>query len=142
MKLDDLIIPTTTSMKVFKDGEDTNIVIHGYTPDSKEWRQAQKALLDPTKTPSVQLGKKGKNTMDIPNDPKAYEKRIKLLASVVTNIEGIEGWEFSPQNTLILFMNDGMAWMVEQWEDHMEDRSNFLETSESPAKGGSKASRG
>lgn len=141
MKLNDLVIPTTTRMEVLSqyDEAPTGVFITGHTPDSKEWRQAQRAIANPNANTSIELGKKGANKIQIPNDPKAYEKRIRLLASVVTNIEGLDDFQFSQSAVLDIFMNDGCAYIVDQWETHMEDRKAFLEPPEKTAKRGPKS---
>lgn len=133
MKLDSLVKPTTTKMEVLLDNEPTGVFITGHTPDSAEWRKAQRKVYGAPKGTNIRIGKRGENnTVQVPADPDAYGKRIQLLASVVTNIEGIDGWVYSPEAVLELFSNDGCSYIVEQWENHMDNREAFLSGAETP----------
>ena len=148
MEINDLAIPTTARMRV-KDryGELTNVYISGHTPDSKQWRQAaRKHGPKGQDTLSMRVQKKGGNTVELPNDPNAYENRIKHMAAIVTNIEGLTDdgnpWVFSPDAVLKLFSNDGWAYIVEQWEDFMDNYHKFLEDAETTVNSGSSVSAG
>lgn len=148
MDINNLTIATTTQMELMGlDGRPTGVTISGYTPDSKEWRQAQRQY-NPQGSDklSMRVDKKDGNTIDLPKDPNAYENRIKMLAAVVTNIEGLTSgnapWVYTKEATLALFANDGCAWIVDAWEDHLEKRTNFLKPTAPPANSGSDASHG
>ena len=123
MKLDDLGVTLITEFEgaVHPEAGVTDIVITGHIPGSDEWdRIAQKLHPQPKSTP-VYYGKKGEARSEIPRDPRAKEKRIKLLAMVVTDLTGIEGWEFSDEAVLELFLHPDLYWLVNAWEDHLED---------------------
>ena len=142
MKLNELEIPTTTTFELIRAGAQTGVYVTAYTPDSKQWRAAQRKFSNAATNLSMRVGKKGGNTIDLPPDPKAYEKRIELLAAVVTNITGIEDWEYSEEAALQVLSNDGCAWMLDSIEDQLEDRANFLENAETTAKSGSSVTVG
>ena len=142
MKLDALLIPTTTRMEVVDvNGNDTGVFIVGHTPDSKEYRQAQAQIVknQPIKR---HFDRSGDSYIEIKVDPKDRERNIMLLASVVTDIEGLDDFETSYANVLELFSRDEFAYVVDQWKDHLDDRKNFTNGSAAPASTGSRSKRG
>lgn len=143
MKLEDSVLPTTTTMRLVNlDGSDTDVYITGYTPDSSEWEAVVKDISGPAKSTSIEVGKKGKSRIEIPPDPNAAEKQRNLLIRVITNIEGFEGWEYAPEAATKLLSDRGRNWILDQWGEHLDDRRNFLAEREKPAKGTSKSARG
>ena len=148
MELNNLALPTTTTMRLIgQDGRETDVYITGHTPDSKEWRQAQREYAPKgQENLSMRVRKKGENTVDLPTDPNAHENWVRRLAAVVTDIQGLtingQPWVYSPEAVFELFSNDGCAWIVEQWEDHMDDRRNFLKPAGTTANSGSNVSAG
>lgn len=157
MKVSNLVISTTTRMKVrAADGgplldendDPDDVYIVGHTSDTKEYRKAAQRIFKSDKPQKMFIGKKGRREIEQQNDPLIYEKSIRLLASVVTDIEGItedengNPWAFSTENVTRLFLNDGCAYIVEQWGEHLDDRKNFLDSSETSAPSGSELSPG
>lgn len=143
MNLDQLGIATQTSFSpVHPIHGQTQIVITGHTPDSDEFERVNRKYNPPPKTQTVRYGKRGGASAEIPRDPNASDKRKKILAAIVTNITGIDGWEYSADAAQELFLRDDCAWLVEQWEEHLDDRGNFLAPSAPSAKRGSKSTAG
>lgn len=141
MKLSNLASPSTTKHQLTHPmmGK-IDVFIEGYTPDSEQWRNYDKQLSDPNKKTSMYIEKGGKNSIELDND--GIEKRRKLLGMVVTNITGLEGWTFSPENVQQMFKDPQYSWIVDDWGDHLDDRKNYMGKSVAPATTGSEASGG
>ena len=143
MKLDQLGITTTTSFSpVHPIHGETGIVITGHTPDSKTYKQVERKHTPPPKSTTMYVGKKGESRVELKNDPNAAEKRLNKLAEIVTSITGIDDWTFSTEATTELFHREDCQWIVDQWEDHLDDRSNFTQSSTKTARPPSKSSHG
>ena len=126
MKLDNLGVATLTSFTpVHPIHGDTGIVIEGHTPDSSLYKTVERKYNPPPKTTHMSVSKRGGNRIEIPTDPNAAEKRIKRLAEIVTNVTGIDDWSFSDESVLTLFQRDDCQWLVDAWEDHLDDRGNY-----------------
>lgn len=144
MRISDIESPVTTTLVIKHPvtgepyGDKGNpIKITGYTTDSSEWKQAEKAVLDPSKKQQILLGKKNEpNRLEI--DPKNAEDIKKILARVVTNIEGLDDWIFSTEAVEEIFNNPRLQFIVDQWAEHVSDRSNFYKRQEKTVKSGSK----
>lgn len=117
-------------------GEALPITVSGYTPDSVQWRKAQKEILDPKKKQSLIL-EKGRNHIEL--DADSADKRRLLLAKVVTDISGIDDWEFSQDAVIKLFEDPQYSWIHEQWGEHVDNRENFFVKPAKPAPRGSKS---
>lgn len=130
MKITDLQRSTLTTMQLRNEdgselvdakGKPVDIRITGHIKKSAAWRAAEAKHTHRNKPRSVQIGKNGVQTIQVPNDPNAYEKGIKLLAEVVTDITGIQGWEFSSDAVYELFSNEGSGWIADQWANHLTE---------------------
>jgi len=126
VNLKDLESSSKTSLEFLHPitNELVGVKITGFTPDSTEWRAHQRRLSNPNSKTSLYIEKGGRQSIDLDSD--AAEKKRELLAAVVTSIEGLDNWEFSPENVADLFENPKLAWMVEQWGDHLDERKNFF----------------
>lgn len=124
MKLDDLLSKSTTSLELlhFKDEEPTGVIFSGYTPDSKEWKQAARKISGPNKKQFLTIEKAGSK---IELDKDAADKRVKLLIAITTDISGIDGFKSTPESIEKLLKDPQAAWMLEQWGEHLDDRANF-----------------
>jgi hypothetical protein len=124
MKLTDLASKTETSLELLHPTtqEETGVVISGFTPDSKEWRKAAKKINGPAQKQYLTIEKKASK---IELDKDSGEKRKKLLIAVVTDITGIDDFKSSPETINELLDNPAYGWMLEQWGEHLDDRSNF-----------------
>lgn len=136
MKLSQLSSSETTQLELKHpvNGGALGVVITGHTPDSAAWRKAQQEIVSGD-SQSLIL-EKGLQRIEL--DPDSREKRDRMLTSIVTNITGIEDWEFSPEAVKKLFQDPKYGWMLEQWSEHLDDRKNFFGSSAKSAKSGSK----
>ena len=130
MKLTALASPSETVLELHhpKTEELIGVKIHGYTTDSEEWRRQQKLASQRKKgggKQKIYFEKDGTQSMEIDGADGASNRRA-MLASVVTNITGFEDWEYSPEATLKLFNNPKYSWIVDQWGDWLDERSNFF----------------
>lgn len=138
MKLSQLASSDTTTLALLHPltKEVLPVTITGYTPDSVQWRNAQKDISDPKKKQSLIL-EKGRSHIEIDSD--SADKRRLLLARVVTDISGLDDWEFSPTAVEKLFEDPQYSWIHEQWSEHLDARENFFEKPARPAPRGSKS---
>ena len=137
-------VPTVSTFEVKKNGENTGVVVTAHTPDSKEWRRAAKIHAPKgQENLNMRVQKKGDSIVELPNDPDAHENRIKKLAAITISIDGFKDQGkpvvFTPQMILDLYSDDGMAWFIEDLENHMDDRANFLDSAEKTVKSTSDA---
>ena len=144
MKLSQMASSDTTELEfVTPDGDKTGVVISGFTPDSKEWKNYQKELTKGNTKLQVYFDKETEERrVDINTDEETREKQLELLAKVVTNITGLDDWEFSPAAVLELFKEPQYSWMFEQWRDHLDSRKNFFAKPAKPVRSTPKRSAG
>lgn len=141
MKLLNLASSSTTELELRHPvtSEPVGVIISGFTPDSKEWKNAEKEFIDPNRPQSLII-EKGKQRLEL--DASGLEKRHNLLLSVITGIVGIDDWSYTKDKAKILFENPNYAWMIEQWGEHLDERANFFAKSETKADSGSQSSGG
>lgn len=141
MKLDQLSSPSITSLELIHPatGEPCGVVITGHTPDSAEWIRKQKELASADKQ-ALKFGKKGERYIDL--DPADAERRKKLFIATITDISGIDGWDYSPEAASDLLRDPAHSWMLEQWGEWVDDRSNFFGKRSSKPVSGRKTTAG
>jgi len=123
--IDDLASKETTSVELVHPvtEELTGVVITGYTPDSSTYRALEKKRFGKAKELEMKVAKGG-NT--VPLEAPNQEERRAFFADIVIDITGIKGWEATRENITALFGAPKFAWMAEQWEAHLDDRTNFF----------------
>ena len=113
----------TTSYKLVDPNDNvTDVVIHGHTPDSREWKAALKKLAGKKEKTTILLEKKQRK---IEIDADTEGKREKLLVMMITDITGIDDWTYSEQAKKDLLEAPERAWILEKWGEHVDERSNF-----------------
>ena len=143
MRIADLSPILLTRMEVLDPNNDpTGVFFTGHTPISPEWEEAHRRHFPPTKSTTLIIGKGGENRMEIPNDPKATDKRRRLLAAITTNVEGLDDFDPEKDDTLELFRHPAMRKAVAQWWEHLDDEGKHSPPSETSAKRTSKSSAG
>lgn len=111
--------------------------ITGYTLDSDQYAKAEADQVRGKAKQSI-IVEKGRQKIEIDSD--AGEKRRDLLVSMITSLrEGDEYEEDIDDVKRQLKTNRAVNWIYEQWADHMDDRSNFLEAPVPKPKSTSKA---
>lgn len=120
------------------------VSITGYTPDSKEWKKTERRIVGPNKKQSLII-EKGKQRLELDGD--GYKNRQKLLYSVIISIDGLknndEPLELTSTEQIREFITQPKySWMLEDWGDHLDERSNFFAPSENTVNSGSSASDG
>ena len=137
-------VPTIARLEIRQNKAPTGVFVTAYTPDSKEWRQASKVFAPKgQENLNMRVQKKGDSIVELPNDPNAHENRIKKLAAISISIEGFKDQGkplvFTPQMILDFYSDDGAAWFIEDLEDQLDDRANFLDSAEKIVKSTSDA---
>lgn len=125
MKLADLQSKSTTSLELIhpKTGDKCGVIIEGYTPDSKEFKLAQKKIAGVKKTQHIIIEK---NASKLELDSDSGEKRTQLLIEIVTGISGVDDFKSTPESIATLLKQDECGWILEQWGEHLDDRQNFF----------------
>jgi hypothetical protein len=133
MKLSQLASSATTSVELKhpQTGEPTGVVISGHTPDSKEWKDAVKRINGPVAKQNLVIGK-GTNHIEIDGSG-TREKTTQLLSEMVTGIDGLDDFKYTPEGITKMFENPIYAWIMEQWGSHTDDRKNFFTKPVKPA---------
>ena len=119
---------TTTNMEILAYGTDepTGAKIHGYTPDSKEWRAISRKRAAATSKPQkLMLGKKGANYIELDKPKAGHSDEDLLLIEVITDITGIDGFAFDKEVVKGLLLGDWYH-ILNQWREHLDDRANFI----------------
>jgi len=135
---------TTLFLKHPVTEETLSVSITGITPDSKEWKKIEKDVVGPNKKQSLII-EKGKQSIELDSD--GMIKREEILRRAIKSIDGIESKGapvvLNEQVGITAHLNDPQyGWMLEQWGDHLDDRSHFFGSSEKTANSGSSASVG
>ena len=120
MKLSDLRAETQTTFKpLASDGEELGIVITGHTFATEEWRTARsKHSVDDDVYVSHSSGLRVGGPLE--------ENELKAVASLVTNIEGIDDWAYSPKAVSDLFTDPAYASIPQQFHAHLKALGNGI----------------
>lgn len=127
IKLDIFNAVTTTKMEIKPYGseESTGVFLHGYTPDSKEWRElSRKRAMANSKPQKLMLGKKGANYIELDKPKAGPSEEDLLLIDAMTDITGIDGFKFEKEAVKELMLGDWYH-VLDQWREHLDDRQNF-----------------
>lgn len=124
-KLEDLASKSVTTLELLHPvtKELTGVKITGFTPDSKEWRDADKKLSKPNQKQYITVQKK---ETKIELDSDSGEKQRELVKSIVTDIQGIDKWEYTKEKGISLLGNPIYSWILDDWIEHLDDRANFF----------------
>ena len=135
---------TTLILKHPQTEEPTTVSITGITPDTDEWAKIQKEIVGPNKKQSLII-EKGKQSIELDSD--GMEKRESIIRASIRSIDGIteKGMPVvlnQPDVIVEFIAKPQFKWMLEQWAEHLDDRSNFFASAGKPAASGSGASDG
>lgn len=120
------VTKTKMMIKAYGTGADTEAYIEGFTPDSKEWRDAvRRNASEGQKDQRLYLSKNG-SYINLKSKFGEYSDEDLMLVEMITDIQGIPGYVFSKESVGNLLLED-KYFILRQWRSHMDDEKNFLE---------------
>lgn len=125
LNIEDFASPTTTEVQLRHPVTKKllNAFVEGYTPDSDEWAALEAKYIKPKQAKSLIISKKANS---VPIDPEAAESRKKVTLESIIGIRGFNV-EFDKKKRESLLSDRRYSWILEQWEDHLDDRANFFD---------------
>lgn len=121
-----LASPETTTLELKHPVSDkpVGIKLTGFTPDSAQWAKNQEDIYGVEKSKALMRFEKGGASMEVDNDP---EKRKELVFRSLTKLEGAKDFDGDSATEIKkLLSKPEYKWMLEQWEDHIDERKGFF----------------
>ena len=133
---------TTTTIEVLSYGErkPTGLFIEGYTPDSTEWTAIDKEVKGAPKSQKLHMQKNG-SFIELPAETKDHPDAHVIAVKAIFGgyqMTGDKKKELSESDLTALRTNMLGPWddVLQQWQEHIDERKNFLDKPENPPKTG------